>query len=902
MAAPESSTGHRTRVGLVGRNSNQFTEPDFELMRWARIETLKMMSLTDIGVHDRLRRENPGIEFIVRLYDDRIRRDSRPSPAKFVAGMIPVVNRLKPYASKFEIHNEPNHADGVEGWGASDDNARSFRTWYAQVLSALKQACPWAKFGFPGLAPNPPHRDQAWLEICRDVIEASDWLSCHCYWQYGNMMNDQWGLRFKLYHQAFPNKLIEITEFANSTPGLPREEMARQYAEYYQELNKYPYLGSASSFIASSPDPAWVHYVWMKEGGEMLPVVHSVGNMDRIPAPVPPSPPEQKPEPVPGERTFPQTGRTVRGKFLEFLDSYGLDICGYPITEQFDENGLPSQYFQRIALEELKSGELGLKLVGTEAWTSRFRIAELKARIEDLNLQLLTLGPARPPMHDIVATLPSHATKRYPTRSLADISQIVVHHTATPPSITPQRLAEYQVRKKNKAGIHYHFCVGADGVIYQTNRLETVADHAGNRNQESVGIGFLGDFTTAIPPVAQLEAGGQLCAWLVGSLRLPLSAIVGLREIARTQSPGEQWLKGQRWKDKLLEEVKAAMAACQDDQSALVASLQAQIKALQYETIRYQQQPFSLAATPSPGPEPTEARTAVRISQPAVQDLVDALPKHGTKQYNTRPLSDVKNLVIHHSAAPATVGPRRIAEYHVNKQDWPGIGYHFLVGADGTLYQGNTLETVSFHAAQANPYSVGICFLGDFTTTVPPTVQLQAGAHLVAWLMQQLGIPLDNVQGHREFVHTACPGEQWLKGQMWKQMLRQEIVSQFDRLAQDQQAATLPSPALPAEAKVLHHYMLFWAHDGEWAERDWLDAQTYIRTFRPTVGFSADEAAHAEYVTIVGGPSGVSQEVEDGLRAAGCQVDRIAGEDEAETKQILDALVEQGRRFLAFEA
>jgi N-acetyl-anhydromuramyl-L-alanine amidase AmpD len=350
-----------------------------------------------------------------------------------------------------------------------------------------------------------------------------------------------------------------------------------------------------------------------------------------------------------------------------------------------------------------------------------------------------------------------------------------------------------------------------------------------------------------------------------------------------------------------LEEVKVAMAASQDDQSALIASLQARIEALRDETVRYQQRPFSFAATPSPGPQPIEAGTAYRISQPAIQVLVDTLPRHGTKRYETRPLSDIKYLVIHHSAAPAEVGPRRIAEYHVNKQHWPGIGYHFLVGADGALYQGNTLETVSYHAAQANPYSVGICFLGDFTTTVPPAAQLQAGAHLAAWLMQQLGIPLDSVRGHREFMQTACPGEQWLRGQIWKQMLRQEIGSQFDRLPQ-QQAATLSGPALPAEAKVLYHYMLFWAHDGEWAERDWLHAQSYIGTFRPTVGFSAAEAAYAEYVTIVGGLLGVSQEVEDSLRAAGCRVDRIAGEDEAETKRILDALVEQGKRFLAFEA
>ncbi len=886
---------HRTRVGLHARNAMQFPGHDFELIRRARIETMKMMSLTDIAIYDRLRKENPGIEFIVRLYDDRFGRNSRPSPAEFVARMIPIINRLRAYASKFEIHNEPNHVDGIEGWGASDDNARSFRAWYVPVLSALKKACPWARFGFPGLALNQPHRDLAWLDICREAVEASHWLGCHCYWQRGNLMNDQWGLRFKLYHQRFPNKQIEITEFGNSTPGLPPEEMASQYVQYYQELNKYPYLGSASAFIASSPDPAWAQFVWMKEGGEMLPVVHQVGQMKRVPVQVapPPAPPvKPEPVPVPAARTFAQTGKTVRGKFLEFLDRYGLDICGYPITEQFKEDGLQSQYFQRMALEQLESGELQLKLVGTEAWLSRSKIAGLKARIQELGLQLLALGPARPPIRDIVAQLPTHATHRYATRSLADINQIVIHHTATEATLTPQRLAEYQVRTQNRAGILYHFCVAADGTIYQTNRLDTLSEHAADRSQESIGICFLGDFTTSIPTVAQLEAGGQLCAWLVGSLRLPTSAIVGLREFAKTQSPGEQWLSGQRWKDKLLQEVRAALTASQDEQSAVILSLQAQVKALQEEFTR--PQPFSLAAM-------SFAETArARISPPTIENLIDKLPKHDTKQYKTRPLRNITHLVIHHSAVPPSVLPKRIAQYHVSKQDWPGIGYHFLVGEDGTLYQGNALETMSYHAVKANPYSAGICFLGNFTKTVPPPAQLRAGAHLAAWLMQELGIPLDNMRGHKEYMDTACPGEQWLKGQMWKRMLRQEI-------AQVQQEAAAPSPAPPppepttGEVKLFYHYMLFWAHDKGWAETDWLNAQNYVGAFRPTVGFSAADAAHAEYVTIVGGPLGVSQEVEDWLKAAGCQVERIAGEDEAGTKQILDELVKQDRRFHTFE-
>ncbi|MGD8737090.1 MAG: hypothetical protein PVJ85_10085, partial [Anaerolineae bacterium] len=182
---------HRTRVGLHGRNSVHFTELDYELVRRARIETLKMLSLTDVSVYERLRRDNPEIEFIVRLYDDRLHYDSRPSPTAFVTKMVPLVKRLKTYVTKFEIHNEPNHVDGIEGWGSSDQQARSFVAWYLPVLQGLKRACPWASLGFPGLALNFPHRDLAWLDICKEAIQASDWLGCHCYWQYDNMLHDE---------------------------------------------------------------------------------------------------------------------------------------------------------------------------------------------------------------------------------------------------------------------------------------------------------------------------------------------------------------------------------------------------------------------------------------------------------------------------------------------------------------------------------------------------------------------------------------------------------------------------------------------------------------------------------------------------------------------------------------
>jgi hypothetical protein len=383
------------------------------------------------------------------------------------------------------------------------------------------------------------------------------------------MLKDQWGLRFKLYHPHFPNKRIEITEFGNSTPNSSREKVATEYAQFYQALNKYPYLGSASAFIASSPDPNWALFVWAKEGGEMLPVVRAVRDTARtaveVPAPKPPTPKPPAKPPAQRERTFPQTGQTVRGSFLKFLDQYGLDICGYPITGQIKEDGRSAQYFQRVGLVESGLGKIELKLVGTEAWTSRKKIEALQDEIKRL-LQHLPVQPpvtrptaiGQPSIQDVVDKLVRHEDKRYETRSRGAIKALVIHHSAVPPTVTPQRIADYHVRRLDWPAVGYHFVVAADGVIYQTNTVETVSYHVASFNTRSVGICFLGSFSSEVPPADQLQAGAHLVAWLMQELDVPLDEVKGHKELMGTACPGMQWLEGQGWKQMLRQEIARA--------------------------------------------------------------------------------------------------------------------------------------------------------------------------------------------------------------------------------------------------------------------------------------------------------------------------------------------------------
>jgi hypothetical protein len=162
-------------------------------------------------------------------------------------------------------------------------------------------------------------------------------------------------------------------------------------------------------------------------------------------------------------------------------------------------------------------------------------------------------------------------------------------------------------------------------------------------------------------------------------------------------------------------------------------------------------------------------------------DVVDQLKKHATLTYASRPLSAITTLTIHHSVSGGGSNPlaevTSIANYHVaprpNAPDgWPGIGYHFCIGANGTIYQVNHLTTKSYHAGSWNApgdenlWSVGCCLLGNFTDNPPPQAQLDAARSLVAYLKGQLPT-IAAVTRHRDMpgAQTQCPGNtspQWI--------------------------------------------------------------------------------------------------------------------------------------------
>lgn len=138
-----------------------------------------------------------------------------------------------------------------------------------------------------------------------------------------------------------------------------------------------------------------------------------------------------------------------------------------------------------------------------------------------------------------------------------------------------------------------------------------------------------------------------------------------------------------------------------------------------------------------------------------VQDIVNELPTNGT--YNTRPISNITDIVIHHSAADPKFGPRDFAEWHTQENGWPAIGYHYVIMADGAIYQTNYHDTNSYQTGGHNSYTLGICLAGNFEKDEVPKKQLDA----LIWLIKRLKRQLPNINEihpHGHYKGTSCPG------------------------------------------------------------------------------------------------------------------------------------------------
>ncbi len=183
---------------------------------------------------------------------------------------------------------------------------------------------------------------------------------------------------------------------------------------------------------------------------------------------------------------------------------------------------------------------------------------------------------------------------------------------------------------------------------------------------------------------------------------------------------------------------------------------------------------------------------------------------------SSRSLTNVTHVIIHHSAGNTVSSDyaavvRSYWDYHVNGHGWADIGYNWLVDPNGVLYKGrawksSTQENVlGAHNSGKNGNTVGICFIGNYVSTVPSDDGLNKLASISAFLCDKYGIDPegksyhsaisktnDNITGHGQSGGgTSCPGTQ-LKNRM--QSIRELTASKIlDTSAAPKVVSTYPN-------------------------------------------------------------------------------------------------------------
>ena len=127
-----------------------------------------------------------------------------------------------------------------------------------------------------------------------------------------------------------------------------------------------------------------------------------------------------------------------------------------------------------------------------------------------------------------------------------------------------------------------------------------------------------------------------------------------------------------------------------------------------------------------------------------------------TSKLVTRKKTD--KIILHHTVWPgATV--EQIHWDAINNNGWLGIGYHFYVRYDGSIYQGRPIDTVGAHCSGQNSTTIGIGFEGDYENTDynMSDSQFEAGQQLIEYIRSKYGEL--SIYGHREYYNTVCPGK-----------------------------------------------------------------------------------------------------------------------------------------------
>jgi hypothetical protein len=112
---------------------------------------------------------------------------------------------------------------------------------------------------------------------------------------------------------------------------------------------------------------------------------------------------------------------------------------------------------------------------------------------------------------------------------------------------------------------------------------------------------------------------------------------------------------------------------------------------------------------------------------------------------------------MHHFAGTPPIGYdinqwlRNQENAHVNQGFTGGIGYHYIIAEDGTIYQGRPDGVIGAHTGGNNINTIGISFIGTFTQGMPTQSALDSAVWLVDDIRSRYAI-------NAAYAHSQMPG------------------------------------------------------------------------------------------------------------------------------------------------
>ncbi len=189
---------------------------------------------------------------------------------------------------------------------------------------------------------------------------------------------------------------------------------------------------------------------------------------------------------------------------------------------------------------------------------------------------------------------------------------------------------------------------------------------------------------------------------------------------------------------------------------------------------------LTMVAQPPVPKKTTGAKTARAVPGVAWNGKAGSITLLEREQWGSRKevsarlnrMTRIQRVTIHHTAmlaagtrAANAAQIRAIQRRHITGNGWGDLGYHFMIGRDGTVFEGRRLRYQGAHAGDpvSNKGNVGVCLLGDYSRgqQKPTPVQLLALQRLTAALCKRYGIAPAGILTHKEVRPghgTACPG------------------------------------------------------------------------------------------------------------------------------------------------